>query len=151
MSRQYRIMPYKGLKEILLKKADLDNDVESVKSDEFKDFAQLEREKQMGKKKLKQLKIDDKKLNQDSKNGVSPAGVSEDDSQIGEGRDRHRSVEKSNPNLAKLREELKESDLKQKKMKRSKTTDPGKLKGDITLSKGSRNEFLSKSTKRKAS
>ena len=57
MSRQYGIMPYKGLKEILLKKADLDNDIESVKSDEFKDFAQLEREKQMGKKKLGQVAL----------------------------------------------------------------------------------------------
>lgn len=64
INRQYRIMPFKGLKEVLMKKVDLD-DLESVKSDEFKDLAQIEREKKMGAKRLKNLKSANTKLTDD--------------------------------------------------------------------------------------
>ena len=38
MNRQFRIKPYKGLKEILMKRKSL-NDCESVDSNDYKDFS----------------------------------------------------------------------------------------------------------------
>lgn len=42
MNRQYRIKPWKGLKEILMKKEGLNiDDCDSVHSEDYKDFAEM--------------------------------------------------------------------------------------------------------------
>ena len=50
MNRQFKIRAFSGLKEILMKKDDLDGALDTVNSDDFKDFAALERERLAEKK-----------------------------------------------------------------------------------------------------
>lgn len=50
MNRQFKIRAFKGLKEVLMKKDDLDGPLDTVNSDDFKDFAALERERLAEKK-----------------------------------------------------------------------------------------------------
>lgn len=58
MNRQHHIRPYKGLKEILMKKKYLlTDDLESVNSDDYKDFQELEAERNSGKIDKKALKV----------------------------------------------------------------------------------------------
>ena len=45
MNRQFKIKAFKGLKEILMKKEDIDESLDSVNSDDYKDFAALEEER----------------------------------------------------------------------------------------------------------
>jgi hypothetical protein len=46
MNRQYRIKPWKGLKEILMKKDELNfDDCDSVHSEDYKDFAEMIKQK----------------------------------------------------------------------------------------------------------